>query len=148
MRVLIADDSLLSRRLLEETLRRWGYEVSAVADGAEAWQVLNSEDPPTLAILDWMMPGFTGPELCRMTRARAKEPYTYILLLTSRSERDDMVAGMDAGADDYLTKPFDRHELQVRLRAGTRIVDLQEQLLATNCWLHGKPCAYRRPAII
>jgi diguanylate cyclase (GGDEF)-like protein len=132
MRVLIADDSLLSRRLLEETLRGWGYEVSAVSDGAEAWEVLNSENPPTLAILDWMMPGFTGPELCRMVRAKSREPYTYILLLTSRSERGDMVAGMDAGADDYVTKPFDRHELQVRLRAGTRIVDLQEQLLATR----------------
>ena len=132
MRVLIADDSPVSRRLLEQTLRGWGYEVAAVADGAEAWQVLNSENPPTLAILDWMMPGFTGPELCRMVRARSKEPYTYILLLTSRSERDDMVAGMDAGADDYVTKPFDRHELQVRLRAGTRIVDLQEQLVATR----------------
>jgi diguanylate cyclase (GGDEF)-like protein len=132
MRVLIADDSLVSRRLLEQTLLGWGYEVSAVADGAEAWQVLSGESPPTLAILDWMMPGFTGPELCRMVRGRSKEPYTYILLLTSRSERDDMVEGMDAGADDYVTKPFDKHELQVRLRAGTRIVNLQEQLLATR----------------
>jgi diguanylate cyclase (GGDEF)-like protein len=132
MRVLIADDSLLSRRLLEETLGGWGYEVSAASDGTEAWQILSGEDPPTLAILDWMMPGFTGPELCRMVREKSREPYTYILLLTSRSEKDDMVEGMDSGADDYVTKPFDRHELQVRLRAGTRIVDLQEQLLATR----------------
>jgi two-component system, cell cycle response regulator len=132
MRVLIADDSLVSRRLLEETLRGWGYEVSAVCDGGEAWRVLSSDNPPTLAILDWMMPGFTGPELCRMVRNNCREPYTYILLLTSRGERDDMLAGMDAGADDYVTKPFDKHELQVRLRAGRRIIDLQEQLLATR----------------
>ena len=132
MRVLIADDSLMSRRLLEETLRGWGYEVSPVSDGAEALRLLSGDDPPRLAILDWMMPGYTGPEICRMIREKGREPYTYILLLTSRSERDDMVAGMDAGADDYVTKPFDKHELQVRLRAGRRIVDLQEQLLATR----------------
>ena len=132
MRVLIADDSLLSRRLLEETLRGWGYEVRAVSDGAQAWRVLCEDNPPTLAIFDWMMPGYTGPELCKMIRDEAREPYTYILLLTSRSERDDLVEGMDAGADDYVTKPFDRHELQVRLRAGRRIVDLQEELLAAR----------------
>ena len=132
MRVLIADDSLLSRRLLEGTLKGWGYEVNAVADGAEAWRVMSAENPPTLAIFDWMMPGFTGPELCQMIRENVREPYTYILLLTSRNERDDLVEGMDAGADDYLTKPFDRHELQVRLRAGRRIVDLQEELLKTR----------------
>jgi two-component system cell cycle response regulator len=132
MQVLIADDSLLSRRLLEETLQGWGYQVRAVADGAEAWRVLSEENPPTLAIFDWMMPGFTGPELCQMIREKTREPYIYILLLTSRSERDDLVEGMDAGADDYVTKPFDRHELQVRLRAGRRIVDLQKELLATR----------------
>jgi two-component system, cell cycle response regulator len=132
MRVLIADDSDLSRRLLEQTLKGWGYEVTAVADGAAAWQVLNGNNAPELAILDWMMPGFTGPELCRMIRGNSREPYIYILLLTSRSDREDVVAGMDAGADDYVTKPFDRHELQVRLRAGRRIIDLQAQLVATR----------------
>jgi diguanylate cyclase (GGDEF)-like protein len=79
-----------------------------------------------------MMPGYTGPELCRLVRQRAAEPYTYILLLTSRNEKDDVVEGMDSGADDYITKPFDKHELKVRLRAGTRIVDLQEQLVAAR----------------
>src|SRR5688500_3679632 len=107
MRVLIADDSLLSRRLLEGTLRSWGYEVVAAADGSEAWDMLSGDNPPPLAVLDWMMPGFTGPELCRKVRARAAEPYTYILLLTSRTEKDDVVEGMDSGADDYITKPFD-----------------------------------------
>jgi diguanylate cyclase (GGDEF)-like protein len=132
MRVLIADDSLLSRRLLEGTLRGWGYDVVVAADGTEAWNVLGSENPPPLAVLDWMMPGVTGPELCRRVRARATEPYTYILLLTSRNDKDDVVEGMDSGADDYITKPFDKHELKVRLRAGTRIVDLQQQLVTAR----------------
>jgi len=132
MRVLIADDSLLSRRLLEETLRGWGYDIQVAQDGVEAWKILSGDDPPTLAVLDWMMPGHTGPELCRLVRQRAAEPYTYILLLTSRNEKDDVVEGMDSGADDYITKPFDKHELKVRLRAGTRIVDLQEQLVAAR----------------
>ena len=132
MRVLIADDSATSRRILEETLRGWGYDVVPAQDGSEAWQILSGPEPPDIAVLDWMMPGFTGPELCRMVRERAREPYTYMLLLSSRSERGDMVEGMDAGADDYIIKPFDKHELKVRLRAGTRIVNLQEQLLATR----------------
>jgi len=132
MRVLIADDSLSSRRLLEGTLRGWGYEVIVAADGEEAWRLLNGENAPSLAVLDWMMPGLTGPELCRLLRQRAAEPYTYILLLTSRNEKDDVVEGMDSGADDYITKPFDKHELQVRLRAGSRIVDLQEQLVTAR----------------
>ena len=129
MRVLIADDSLLSRRLLEQTLRTWGYEPVIACDGCQAWEILKSPESPSLAILDWMMPGFSGPELCRMVRQEGREPYTYVLLLTSRNEKEDVVAGMDSGADDYITKPFDKHELQVRLRAGTRIVELQEQLV-------------------
>ena len=132
MRILIADDSLVSRHLLEATLRNWGYEVVVACDGTEAWKILQGTDGPSIAILDWMMPGQTGPEVCRMVRQKAIEPYTYILLLTSRSLKEDVVAGMDSGADDYLTKPFDRHELKVRLRAGTRIVDLQAELLATR----------------
>lgn len=132
MQVLIADDSLLSRRLLSETLRGWGYEVRIARDGTEAWDILSGDEAPSLAVLDWMMPGYTGPELCRLVRERAAEPYTYILLLTSRNERDDVVEGMDSGADDYITKPFDKHELKVRLRAGTRIVGLQEQLVAAR----------------
>ncbi len=132
MRVLIADDSLVSRHLLEATLKGWGYDVCVACDGAEAWHILEQDDAPALAILDWMMPGLTGPEVCRQVRQKAKEPYTYILLLTSKSLKEDVVAGMDSGADDYLTKPFDQHELKVRLRAGTRIVDLQAQLLDTR----------------
>jgi two-component system, cell cycle response regulator len=132
MRILIADDSLVSRHLLEATLRNWGYDVVVACDGTEAWKILQRNDAPNVAILDWMMPGLAGPEVCRMVRQKAIEPYTYILLLTSRSLKEDVVAGMDSGADDYLTKPFDQQELKVRLRAATRIVDLQAQLLATR----------------
>ena len=142
MRILIADDSLLSRRLLEQTLVGWSYQVTAVSDGEQAWSCLNGPAPPDLAILDWMMPGHTGPELCRLVREKNREPYTYIILLTSRHDKEDVVAGMASGADDYLTKPFDRHELQVRLRAGTRIVELQQQLLTTR-----EALASRQPAI-
>ena len=132
MKVLIADDSIISRRLLEATLRKWGYEVTVACDGAEALQILDREDAPALIILDWMMPGMTGLEVCRRIRARGSEPYTYILLLTSKSQKEDLIEGMDAGADDYIAKPFDQNELQVRLRAGTRLVDLQAQLLSAR----------------
>jgi two-component system cell cycle response regulator len=134
MRILIADDSIVSRHLLDATLRKWGYEVVVACDGAEAWNHLQGEDAPKLAILDWVMPGFTGPEVCRRVREHAqdKESYTYILLLTSKGLREDLIEGMEAGADDYLTKPFDQHELKVRLRAGTRIIDLQRELVAAR----------------
>ena len=129
MKILIADDSIVSRHLLEATLRKWGYDVMVACDGAEALELLQRQDAPALIILDWMMPGMTGVEVCRRIRERDSEPYTYILLLTSKSQKEDLIEGMDAGADDYITKPFDQNELQVRLRAGTRLVDLQSQLL-------------------
>jgi diguanylate cyclase (GGDEF)-like protein len=93
---------------------------------------LQKDDAPTIAILDWVMPGLTGPEVCHLVRKRAREPYTYILLLTSKSLKEDLIEGMEAGADDYITKPFDQHELKVRLRAGTRIIELQTELLAAR----------------
>ncbi|HZU24448.1 MAG TPA: diguanylate cyclase [Bryobacteraceae bacterium] len=129
MKILIADDSVVSRHLLEATLRRWGYEVVGASDGDRAWELLQGENAPSIAILDWMMPGLTGPEVCLRMRQSGREPYTYILLLTSRSQREDLIEGMEAGADDYVTKPFDEHELKVRLRAGTRIIELQSELL-------------------
>lgn len=132
MRVLIADDSVVSRHLLEATLRKWGYEVVSASDGATAWDILQREEAPALAILDWMMPGMTGLEVCRLVRQMNRERYTYILLLTSRSQKEDLIEGMEAGADDYVTKPFDQHELKVRLRAGTRIIELQSELLAAR----------------
>ena len=132
MKILIADDSIVSRHLLEATLRKWGYDVVVACDGTEALAALEQEHAPSLAILDWMMPGMTGLEVCREIRQRIKEPYIYILLLTSKSQKEDLIEGMEAGADDYITKPFDQHELQVRLRAGTRLVDLQAQLLSAR----------------
>jgi two-component system cell cycle response regulator len=132
VKILIADDSLVSRHLLEATLRKWGYEVLVACDGEQALTLLQTEDAPAVAILDWMMPGITGLEVCRRVRLRAREPYTYILLLTSKSQKEDLIEGMEAGADDYITKPFDQHELQVRLRAGTRLVDLQAELLSAR----------------
>jgi len=135
VQVLIADDSPVSRRLLEAVLRNWGYQVITVASGTEAWEVLQRRDSPRLAILDWMMPGLSGPEVCSLVRARQDQPgsvYTYIILLTSRNEKDDLIAGMEAGADDYLVKPFDNSELKVRLGPGRRIVQLQAQLLEAH----------------
>ncbi len=133
MRVLIADDSLTSRTMLKRALVSWGYEVTSVENGTEAWDVLSQPDAPSLAILDWVMPGgLTGPEVCQKVREQRREPYTYIILLTSKGTKDETVEGMGAGADDYVIKPFDNHELQVRLRAGKRIIDLQLELLAAR----------------
>jgi diguanylate cyclase (GGDEF)-like protein len=135
MRILIADDSIVSRHLLDATLRKWGYEVAVACDGLEAWEILQQENAPRIAILDWVMPGLSGLEVCRRVREHARDSesaYVYILLLSSRSQREDLIEGLESGADDYLTKPFDQHELKVRLRAGTRIIDLQRELLAAR----------------
>lgn len=129
MRILIADDSNVSRHLLESIVKKWGYQVITTADGNQAWDALQQPDAPRMAILDWMMPGLTGPEVCRLVRQKGIEPYTYILLLTSRTQKEDVIEGMTAGADDYVVKPFDQQELNVRLRAGRRIIDLQDELL-------------------
>ncbi len=132
LRILIADDSVVSRYLLEVTLRKWGYDVESAPDGLAAWELLQKPDAPSLAILDWVMPGLTGPEVCRMVRQLYKDQYTYLILLTSKSLKEDLIEGMEAGADDYVTKPFDQHELQVRLRAGIRILELQAELVAAG----------------
>mgnify|MGYP005835991789 FL=1 len=132
MRVLIADDSLVMRRLLQATLESWGYEVQTAADGAEALAILQQGDAPQIAILDWIMPVFTGLEICRLLRRKQDTAYIYVILLTSKSQREDIVEGMGAGADDYVVKPFDKHELEVRLRAGRRIVELQNELIQTQ----------------
>jgi two-component system, cell cycle response regulator len=129
VKVLIAEDDMVSRRLLEATLTKWGYEVVITRDGVEAWEVLQRPAPPPLAILDWMMPGMDGVEVCRKVRQRGQEPYIYLLLLTTKGRKENIIEGLDAGADDYLTKPFDPHELQVRLRTGKRIVTLQSDLI-------------------
>jgi len=132
MRVLIAEDDVVFRRILEATLLKWGFEVVSACDGSEAWHRMQSSDAPRLVILDWMMPGLDGVEICRKARMQTDKPYTYILLLSAKGHHGDMIAGLDAGADDYLTKPFDPLELRGRLRAGQRIVKLQEELLAAR----------------
>jgi two-component system cell cycle response regulator len=131
-RLLIADDSLVSRHLLDSTLKKWGYDVRTVADGAAAWNQFQGDDAPDLAILDWVMPGLTGPEVCRLVRQQERDKYTYLILLTSKSLKEDLIEGMESGADDYVTKPFDQPELQVRLRAGIRILELQAELMAAR----------------
>jgi diguanylate cyclase (GGDEF)-like protein len=132
MKILIAEDEVVSRRMLESTLRKWGYDVVAATNGTEASQLLKQPDSPKLAILDWMMPGRDGVDLCRDIRSRGEVPYTYILLLTGKTCKEDIIAGLDAGADDYITKPFEAQELKVRLRAGQRILQLQEELIAAR----------------
>lgn len=130
MRVLIADDNAVLRTLLRKALTSWGYEVVVAENGDQAWEILSRDDAPTLAILDWDMPNsLSGPEICRKVREHPHEPYTYIILLTGKGSKDETVQGLAAGADDYVVKPFDNHELNVRLRAGKRIIDLQLDLL-------------------
>jgi CheY-like chemotaxis protein len=114
--------------MLEATLQKWGYAVVTARDGAEAWGSLGGEDRPLLAILDWMMPGMDGLELCRRVRADARTPPTYLILLTARGGRADIVTGLEAGADDYITKPFDRGELRARMGVGVRVAELQSSL--------------------
>jgi diguanylate cyclase (GGDEF)-like protein len=128
VRILIADDDPTTLLLLEATLEDWGYEVVSARDGIGAWEVLRRDDAPPLAILDWMMPVLDGVDVCRKVRLEGEAPYVYLIMLTGKATTRDLVQGMEAGADDYVCKPFDEQELRVRLRAGRRIVDLQEAL--------------------
>lgn len=132
MKILIAEDEAISRRLLQAGLTEWGYEVLACSDGIQAQEALQAEDPPQLAILDWMMPGMNGLQICRELRKQSSSPYVYVLLLTSKSQKAEIMEGMDAGVDDYLTKPFEADELRAALRTGKRILDLQSKLLDTQ----------------
>lgn len=131
-KILIAEDDPVSQRMLQSFLTKWGYEIIAVSSGTEALRVLEGPDAPPLAVLDWMMPGMEGPEICREIRKDPERPYTYVLLLTARTQKEDLLKGLEAGADDYLTKPFDVQELRARLHVGRRILDLQHHLLAAT----------------
>jgi len=128
MKILIAEDDLVSRKMLEATLNRWGYDIVITSDGEAAWKALQEPDAPRLAILDWMMPGLDGVDVCRNARARQGAEPTYIILLTAKGNKADIVDGLQAGADDYVVKPFDRDELRARVQAGVRIVELQTAL--------------------
>jgi len=132
MRILVAEDSLLQQRILVESLREWGYEVVVANDGEQAWRILQEENAPPLALLDWIMPEKDGVQVCREVRKRGAEPYVYVILLTSLEEKARTVEGLEAGADDYLTKPFDPHELRARLHVGERVLEIQREMIAAR----------------
>ncbi|HEY1463939.1 MAG TPA: diguanylate cyclase [Terriglobales bacterium] len=131
-KVLVADDDPIFRHVLQSCLEKWGYQVIAVENGADAWKILQAPAAPQMVILDWMMPGLDGLELCRKLRRPGEGPYRYLLLVTAKDNKQDIVAGLEAGADDYLTKPFDVDELRARVRSGTRILQLQDALLKAH----------------
>jgi len=132
LKILIADDEALSRRLLERTLERAGYKVIAVENGQQAVELLSRKDGPRLALLDWLMPKLDGPGVCRQLRQHYEHGYVYILLLTSKQSKEDIVAGLESGADDYLVKPFNAEELKARLRTGQRILNLEDRLVEAS----------------
>jgi two-component system cell cycle response regulator len=135
--ILVAEDSAIYRRLTEDHLKEWGFDFTCVKDGKEAWKLLTQKNAPRLALLDWVLPEIDGVELCRRLRGRVDdESYTYTILLTAKNRKQEMLEAMDAGADDFLAKPFDPHELKARLMVGKRIVELQQKLVSTNDALH------------
>jgi two-component system cell cycle response regulator len=129
MKILIADDEPVSRRILHGMLLKWGYHVVSVEDGDAAWKVLQAPDAPRMALLDWMMPGRNGVDVCRALRKQHSESYIYILLLTAKDEKESVVEGLESGADDYLTKPFNPQELKARIRVGLRVLNLEDNLV-------------------
>jgi diguanylate cyclase (GGDEF)-like protein len=132
VRILVVDDDSINRRILERFLSKWGYEVETAQDGNEAWEILQSQEAPRLVILDWMMPGMDGADICRQVRQRGGSAYTYILMVTAKFQKEDVLEGLEAGADDYLSKPFESNELRARVRTGRRILELQEELLLSR----------------
>ncbi len=129
MRVLVADDSLFYRKSLERLLKQWDYDVVLAGDGEEAWGILSREGAPSLAVLDYIMPGMTGPEVCNKVRESNKGAYVYVILLSAKGEHEDLLEGFERGADDYLRKPFHELELRARLHVGERIIRAQRDLL-------------------
>ncbi len=126
MRILIAEDDPVSRRLLEITLKKWGYEVVVCVDGGQAATKLLEPDAPAVAVLDWMMPELSGPDICKKVREAGRT--THILLLTAKAEKQDIADGLMAGADDFVSKPFDSRELKARVHVAVRLVELQQSL--------------------
>lgn len=129
MKILVADDDRTSRLMIQYMLKGSGYDVMTACDGTEAVAMLSSPDAPRLALVDWMMPGLNGPDVCKAIRRGCGRPYTYLLLLTARDTKDDLVLGLQSGADDYITKPFHPEELRARLRTGERILRLEDSLI-------------------
>lgn len=128
MRVLVADDDRVGATILARSLNRWGLDVVVAHDGTHAWDIIQQDDAPAMAVLDWEMPGADGPELCRRIRQDEKRSHMYVMLLTARESKADVISGLDAGADDYLVKPFDPDELRARVHVGLRVLGLQERL--------------------
>jgi len=128
MKILVAEDNSASRRILEVILTKWGYNVVSASDGNEAWEKLQGPDAPKLAILDRIMPGMEGIDVCRKLRQIETTYPTYVIFLTARDNRNDIIEGLDAGGDDYITKPFDRSELGARIKAGRRIIEMQKSI--------------------
>jgi DNA-binding response OmpR family regulator len=128
MKILVAEDQVVSRHILAANLRKWGYDVMAVEDGTRAWEVLQAQDAPRLVILDWLMPGMDGIEICRQIRKRPQARPIYLILLTARRGQKDKIHGLQAGADDYITKPFNGEELRARVQVGIRVLELQGAL--------------------
>jgi len=129
LKILVADDDSVSRELAARLLRKWNYEVVTAADGKAALEILRGPDAPRLALLDWIMPLVDGPEVCRELRSKPLVAYVYLVLLTSKGAKQEVVEGLESGADDYLIKPFHSEELKARLRAGTRVLDLEDNLV-------------------
>ncbi|MBN2069931.1 MAG: response regulator [Candidatus Krumholzibacteriota bacterium] len=129
MRILIAEDDLTSRMVLEKTLEKSGYEVISTINGKEAFEKLSRDDSPMLAIVDWMMPEIDGPELCNLVKAQERENPIYMILLTAKDSTEDIISGLESGADDYVIKPFKKSELLARIRVGKRMIDLQLALI-------------------
>jgi len=128
MRILIAEDDAVSRRVLQHALERWGHEIVTTNHGRDAWEILEQQNPPRLAILDWMMPVMDGIQLCRRIRETPRIESMYIILLTAKGQKEDIIEGLHAGADDYVQKPFDRQELHARVHVGERVLTLQDRL--------------------
>lgn len=128
MKILIAEDDSVARRVLENRVTKWGYDIVSVDNGARAMEILESDDGPKLAILDWVMPGMDGLQICKSIRKQPQKDYIYILLLTSKNRQEDLVQALEAGADDFISKPPDKNELRLRLRTGKRIIQLQNEL--------------------
>ena len=131
MKILIAEDEFTTRMLVQVSLENWGYRVESVVDGNQAWDILQRREAPHIAILDWEMPELDGVEVCRMVKEMERENPPYIILLTARDSKKDIVEGFDAGADDYMTKPFDDNELRARVRVAERLVRTQTSLSET-----------------
>jgi len=129
MKVMIVEDDAITRRILENFLKNWGYEVISVDDGLVAWEIMQNPDAPSLVISDWMMPNMDGVELCEKIRGIEKAEYTYFILLTSKADKKDVITGLESGADDFIVKPFDQGELKSRVKIGERIINLEHRII-------------------